>query len=218
MDPITGAMLVGGMGSIIGGIGQSQSNAMNIDQARENREWQMHMSNSAHQREVTDLKGAGLNPILSAGGSGASTPTGDSAQGLGSPMNSLAAGISKGADTALAIRGQNAEVNLKNATEKNVKEDTFNKKETGALITQQTLQTAKDIEAKKITNKYLDESLKAQLQKAKSEGKYSEINQIMGIINSGTSSAKSIIDSVPLIKSTKELPKAWDSIMNQPKK
>lgn len=44
--------------------------------AKDNLRFQEYMSDTAHQREMEDLRRAGLNPVLSAGGSGASSPAG----------------------------------------------------------------------------------------------------------------------------------------------
>lgn len=59
---------------------QGIAQEFNASEAAKNRDWQLMLSNSAHQREVADLKAAGLNPILSAsGGNGAAMGSGSAA-------------------------------------------------------------------------------------------------------------------------------------------
>lgn len=72
-----GPSLISGGASLLGGLIGNRASAK---EAETNRNFQEHMSATSHQREVADLRAAGLNPILSGtGGMGASTPSGSMA-------------------------------------------------------------------------------------------------------------------------------------------
>lgn len=58
------------------------ANKFSAGQARGQMNFQRQMSNTAHQREMSDLAAAGINPLLTAtGGQGSSTPSGAAASG-----------------------------------------------------------------------------------------------------------------------------------------
>nr|QJB20965.1 MAG: DNA pilot protein [Microvirus sp.] len=70
------------LGSVVGSVGnyfaQQETNRTNVDMANNQMNFQQAMDKTKHQREVADLKAAGLNPTLSAGGS-PGVPSGASA-------------------------------------------------------------------------------------------------------------------------------------------
>lgn len=73
--------------------GASQQQGASAKEAKKNRKFQEQMSNTAHYREVKDLRRAGLNPILSAN-TGASTPSGSAGAMSKADPGSLMSGVS----------------------------------------------------------------------------------------------------------------------------
>jgi len=74
MDPFTASVVLGGISAFGGYRANKETKSSTARQVA----FQERMSNTAHQRQVKDLRAAGINPILSAKLGGASTPQGAS--------------------------------------------------------------------------------------------------------------------------------------------
>lgn len=141
--PIVTAAIIGGVASMAGSAlaseGQKDANEANRDaaarsnefnsaEAVKNREFQERMSNTSYQRAMSDMRSAGLNPILAASRGGASTPSGSSASAV--PQSPNLNTMAPYADTAMKvaqIAHTSASARQADAQVRNLDADTANK-------------------------------------------------------------------------------------------
>lgn len=114
------AAALGGIGTQLAGT--ILTNRANKKMAERQMAFQAGMSSTAHQREVADLRAAGLNPILSAGGSGASSPGGASAT-MENPTSGAAGTIMQAKQLKQQAQLMKQQIESQRVANKKVKEE-----------------------------------------------------------------------------------------------
>ena len=125
-----GTSIAGILAAVMGLVSGERRNRAQAKEASKQRDFQSYMSSTAHQRQMQDLKLAGLNPILASTG-GASSPGGAQA--------TVEEVMTPALSTALQSMRTKADINLIRAQEKNVKADTGKKGVEAAVLAEEAV-------------------------------------------------------------------------------
>jgi len=118
MDPLTmaaiGAPIIGGLANFMG---QQSANDTNRDIAAANNATSIELANTSMQRKVTDLKAAGLNPMLAYGQGGSPQPTLQQAHVENSAASASQGGLNAATQQLIAaqVKTQNSQAMLNSA-------------------------------------------------------------------------------------------------------
>lgn len=204
IDPVTmyNLLAVAGIGgAAIGGTELTARTSYKYTRRLQQQQqaWAEKMSNTAHQREVKDLRAAGLNPILSAnGGSGASTPTVGSSQfavnipDVASPIDSAVKLVRSGAEikninAQTGASEASAELARANAEKARAEAEIARAKAIPATASKNLFESVRDAIPNAILKRNIfipapsSSAVKAMKEKAKADKEFEDFNRVKSI-------------------------------------